>query len=60
MKIHLHEEQFDGIYHSACGRVDDIVSVIVMEDAFDKIPIVKRCFYCSRINWPKGGEPTND
>lgn len=60
MKIHLHEEQFDGWLHAACCRLDlkPPSPRIVGEDIFDELPRAKRCVYCTRINWPKGfGDP---
>lgn len=65
MKIHMHSEQFDGHLHAACCRFphdpapgEPIAQFIVDEEVFSELPRVKRCYYCTQINWPKGfGDP---
>jgi len=60
MKIHLHEEQFDGWKHSACYRLSEPPEGvrIAFEEAFSKLPRAQRCAICTRANWPKGfGDP---
>jgi hypothetical protein len=61
MKVHLHEEQFDNRLHAACCRAPFDPPApdprIVGEDDFEATPKDKRCRYCARIWWPRGGEP---
>lgn len=57
MKVHLHDEQFDGVMHAACARVDDATGKIVTSDEFGRIPPASRCRYCERYEWPHGGAP---
>jgi len=63
MKVHLHSEQFDGYLHAACYRAPFDPPApdprIVGEDDFEKLPRAARCHYCTRINWPRGGDPIN-
>lgn len=55
MKIHLHEEQFDGVVHAACGRTNSTdPQRVIPEDSFSELSRVTRCAYCSKINWPHG------
>ena len=61
-KVHLHDEQFDGYLHAACGAADvmpddDRRAIFIMsEDAFDSVPRDDRCLACSRM-WFPYGEP---
>lgn len=64
--VHLHEEQFDGHLHGACCRFphdphpsEPMARFVVGEDEFSKLPRKDRCSYCTRINWPHGGDPEN-
>ncbi len=62
MPIHVHAEQFDSHLHAACGRYDSKVRGepdprVIGEDEFARLPSWRRCFYCTRINWPHGGAP---
>lgn len=50
MKIHLHDEQFDGVYHPWCGRGDKAVS----SDVFEATEPKNRCVYCDREWFPYG------
>lgn len=49
-KIHLHDEQFDGHYHSYCGRSDNAV----MEKLFEATNPKLRCRICDRAWFPNG------
>lgn len=51
MKVHVHEEQFDGAWHTACGRGADAVSTLV----FEATPHERRCRLCERHWFPFGG-----
>ena len=63
MKHHLHDEQFDGHLHAACGRTDSIAPsdprARYFLDDLETVPYADRCRYraCARIWWPHGGEP---
>jgi len=50
MKIHLHDEQFDGHYHSWCGRG----STAVMPEVFEAVDPEKRCQLCDKEWFPHG------
>lgn len=50
MKTHVHDEQFDGVWHAACGRVNDAVSPSVFEATDPR----RRCRLCERIWFPNG------
>ena len=52
MKVHLHEEQFDGHPHPWCGRGRSAVPIDVFEAADPKL----RCALCNR-NWFPNGQP---
>lgn len=57
--VHLHDEQFDGHLHAACGGLDTSApsSRVVGEDDFEATPRARRCRHCARLWWPRGGEP---
>jgi hypothetical protein len=60
MKVHLHAEQFDGHLHAACGRLEaqEAPSEYVKgEEEFSRLARWERCNHCTRINWPRGGDP---
>ena len=50
MKIHLHDEQFDGHPHPWCGRG----SKDVTSDTFEATAPSLRCHYCAREWFPRG------
>jgi hypothetical protein len=50
MKVHLHDEQFDGTMHSWCGRGSEVAG----EDDFEAIDPDKRCKLCDREMFPRG------
>lgn len=50
MKVHLHEEQFDGVMHPWCGRGKSAVG----SDAFEATAPALRCRYCDREWFPHG------
>jgi hypothetical protein len=51
-KVHNHSEQFDGAWHSVCGRGKTAVS----SDQFEGTPPAQRCVYCER-DWFPNGQP---
>lgn len=56
MKVHHHEEQFDGAMHAACYRLSVEAGdprVVGTED-FAKTPRAQRCKLCDRNWWPFG------
>ena len=53
VKVHLHEEQFDGQTHAWCCRSN---GPVVSEQVFEATPFKERCFYCNR-NWFPTGQP---
>ncbi len=50
MKIHLHDEQFDGHPHAWCGRG----STAVPSDVFEATEPALRCALCDREWFPYG------
>ena len=52
MKIHRHEEQFDGHFHPWCGRG----STAVMPETFEATDPKLRCRLCDR-DWFPYGQP---
>jgi hypothetical protein len=52
MKIHLHDEQFDGVPHPWCGRG----KAAVVSDVFEAADPSARCQRCAR-EWFPGGQP---
>ena len=63
MKIHLHEENFDGARHAVCRRFphdpkpgEKYFDMIVAEEVFEQLSPEKRCSYCSSY-WFPNGEP---
>lgn len=55
MKIHNHSEQFDGVFHSVCGR-GTANSTVVTTPVFEAISSVLRCKVCER-DWFPNGQP---
>jgi hypothetical protein len=54
-KVHIHEEQFDGVMHAWCGRGGTAVG----EEVFAATPAAERCAYCDR-EWFPHGQPDWD
>ena len=52
MKVHIHEEQFDGHPHAWCGRG----ATAVPEAVFEATPRQDRCQLCDR-DWFLNGQP---
>ena len=50
MKVHLHEDQFDGVPHPWCGRGD----AAVCGDDFEATAPTLRCQRCDREWFPHG------
>lgn len=50
MKVHLHDDQFDGHPHPWCGRGATAVS----EAAFEATNPADRCAVCDREWFPRG------
>jgi hypothetical protein len=50
MKVHIHDEQFDGVPHSWCGRG----KTAVVSEQFEATPRKDRCSYCDREWFPRG------
>lgn len=52
MKVHLHDDQFDGHPHPWCGRGDAAVA----SDQFEATSPELRCSFCDR-EWFPNGQP---
>lgn len=52
MKIHIHDEQFDGAMHAWCGRGQSAVQPA----EFEATDSAKRCKVCER-EWFPNGQP---
>lgn len=52
MKVHRHDDQFDGHWHAWCGRGSTAVGELEFEATDPKL----RCFYCDR-DWFPYGQP---
>jgi hypothetical protein len=50
VKVHRHEEQFDGGMHAWCGRGD----TAVLPEQFEATPQALRCAICDRDWFPRG------
>jgi hypothetical protein len=50
MKVHLHEEQFDGALHPWCGRGETAVNSVAFEAALPNL----RCRLCDHEWFPHG------
>jgi len=57
--VHLHDEQFDGWLHAACGALDAEPphALVEIEDEFYKLRRSVRCPKCSRLAFPHGETP---
>ena len=49
-KIHLHDDQFDGVPHPLCGRG----ATAVVSDQFEATNPELRCQFCDREWFPRG------
>jgi hypothetical protein len=52
MKVHIHEEQFDGAMHPWCGRGKTAVTA----NEFEATDPLRRCALCDR-EWFPDGQP---
>lgn len=49
-RVHLHDDQFDGVMHPWCGRG----KTAVLTDQFEATDPKLRCVFCDREWFPRG------